>query len=133
MNLALDNLERLICHKTQQTKLNHERTKHFFIKNIYLVLFLKGVHSLLLVETEMERHILREETSSCPISSSESLRVPALAPPCKPRRLWSAASPSPDSRFSALCLNLPAWFSSRGLLSVTHLLDLTALTRCPVY
>ena len=34
-----------------------------------------------------------------------------------------------DSRFSALCLNLTAWLS-RGLLRVTHLLDLTALTRC---
>ena len=30
-------------------------------------------------------------------------------------------------RFSALCLNLTAWFSSRGLLPVTHLLYPTAL------
>ena len=29
-------------------------------------------------------------------------------------------------RFSALCLNLTAWFSSRGLLTVTHLFDLSA-------
>ena len=37
--------------------------------------------------------------------------------------------------FSALFLNLTAWFSSRDPLPVTHLLDLSALTRChlPVY
>ena len=29
--------------------------------------------------------------------------------------------------FSALCLNLTAWFSSRGLLPVTHLFDLSTL------
>ena len=46
--------------------------------------------------------------------------------------LWSAACPSLDSRFSALCLNLTAWLS-RGLLPVTHLLDLIALMCCPVY
>ena len=34
----------------------------------------------------MERHILREGTSSCPISSSGSLGVPTLAPPCNPYR-----------------------------------------------
>ena len=28
--------------------------------------------------------------------------MPTLAPPCKPRRLWSAACPSPDTRFSAV-------------------------------
>ena len=33
-------------------------------------------------------------------------------------------------QFSALCLNLTAYFSSRGLLPVTHLLDPTALTCC---
>ena len=32
-------------------------------------------------------------------------------------------------RFSALCLNLTAWFSSRDPLPVTHLFDLSALTR----
>ena len=30
-------------------------------------------------------------------------------------------------RFSARCLNLTMWFSSRGLVPVTHLLDLSAL------
>ena len=34
----------------------------------------------------MGRHILRDEASSCPISSSESQKVPTLAPPCKPYR-----------------------------------------------
>ena len=55
----------------------------------------------------MERHILREGTSSCPISSSGIQGVPTLSPPCKPyhqRSLWPAAYPWLDSRFSALCL-----------------------------
>ena len=83
------------------------------------------------------RHILTEETSSCPIPSSGSQGVPTLAPPCKPcrqRGLSSAACPLLDFRFSALCLNLTAWLS-RGLLPLTHLFDLIALTRCnhPVY
>ena len=50
-----------------------------------------------------------------------------------PRCPWSAACPSFDSRFSAFCLNLTVWFSSRGLPPVTHLLYPTALMRCPVY
>ena len=63
------------------------------------------------------RHILREETSSCPISSSRSEGVAMLSPPCKPyrqrrpRRLWSAAYLRLDSRFSGFCQNLTAWFS----------------------
>ena len=48
-----------------------------------------------------------------PISSSRSQRVPTCA------RL----------RFSALCLNLTAWFSSRCLLPVTHLCG----SDCPIY
>ena len=35
--------------------------------------------------------------------------------------------------FSALCLNLTAWFSSHGLLPVTHLLYLSALTCCNIH
>ena len=53
----------------------------------------------------MERHILRGETSSYPISSSRSQGVPTLAPPCKPyrqRRFCSALCPWLDSWFSAL-------------------------------
>ena len=34
-------------------------------------------------------------------------------------------------RFSALCLNMTAWFSSRGLLPVTHLLYPNALIVLP--
>ena len=51
------------------------------------------------------------------------------------RRLCSAVCTWVYFRFSALCLNLTTWFSSCGLLPVTHLLDPTAVTRChpPVY
>ena len=42
--------------------------------------------------------------------------------------LWSAACLWLDW-FSVFCLNLTTWLS-RGLLPVTHLLNLTALTRC---
>ena len=51
----------------------------------------------------MERHILREGTSSCSVYSSNSQGVPTLAPPCNPcrqrglRRLWPAACPWLDS------------------------------------
>ena len=53
----------------------------------------------------MERHILRQETSSCPITSSWNQWVPTLTHPCKPylqwrqRRPWSAAYPWLDYRF----------------------------------
>ena len=77
--------------------------------------------------------ILREVTSSCPISSSWSQLVLKLAPPCKPYRQRrpnvSDRLRIPGSPLSRLCLNLTAWLSC-GLLPVTHLLDLTALTRC---
>ena len=65
----------------------------------------------------MERHILREGTPSCLISSFGSEGVPMLAPTCKPYRqrhlrcLWLAAYPWIDSRFSGLCLNLIPWFA----------------------
>ena len=64
----------------------------------------------------MERHILREGTSSCPISSSGSQGVPTLAPPCKPYRQRRPNASDRlhiplDSRFSGLCLNLTMWFS----------------------
>ena len=54
----------------------------------------------------MERHILWEGNFSGWISSSWSQGMPKLARPCKPyrqrrpKRLWSAAYPWPDSRFS---------------------------------
>ena len=51
--------------------------------------------------------------------------MPTLAPPppCKLIRDVSLAR----VRFSALCLNLTTWFSSRGLLPVTYLLYPSAL------
>ena len=79
----------------------------------------------------MERHILREGTSSCSISSSWSHGVPTLAPPCN---LYSQRGPNASDR-----LRIPGstpffwldWLSktdhvvllSHGLLPVTHLLD----------
>ena len=66
----------------------------------------------------MERHLLREGTSSCRISSSWSQRRLTLAPPCKPYR---QRRPNASDRLhipgSTLdsdwtdCLNLTAWFS----------------------
>ena len=37
MDLALNNLQRLICHKTQQTKPN--QTKDFYINHFSLIVF----------------------------------------------------------------------------------------------
>ena len=101
----------------------------FPYKNISHILFSKGAHGLLLV-WEIDRG---------PKSFSGSQGVPTLASPCKPYR---QRRPNPLigcvslARLQILCLcqNLTAW-SSRGLLPVTHLLDLTVLTRChpPVY
>ena len=91
--------------------------EHVHIK-IYLSFYSwKGPTVCCLFEREIERHILKKGTSSCPISSSGSQGVPMLASPCKPypqRRpghLWSAAYLWLDSRFSGLCLKLTAWFS----------------------
>ena len=58
----------------------------FFIKSLSLSLSLS--HFILdggtqFIVREMERHILREGTSSCPISSSWSQGVPTLASPCE--------------------------------------------------
>ena len=81
----------------------------------------------------MQTNILREGTSSCPISSSGSEGVPTLSPPCtpyrqrRPRRLWSAAYSWPDSRFSGLCLNLTVWFSYHVVSFSLH----TCRTRQP--
>ena len=63
----------------------------------------------------MERHILREGTSSCPIFSSWSPGVPMLAPPCKPycqrRPNTSDRLHIPGSTLNSDCLKLTAWFS----------------------
>ena len=75
----------------------------------------------------MKRHILRERNSSH-IFFQEPEGVPTLAYPCKLVRddLISCVSHA-RLWFSALCLNLTAWFSSRGLLLVTHQLYPSAL------
>ena len=74
------------------------------------------------------RDIYSERWLLLPISSSRSQGMPAHAPPCKLVRddLIGCVSLA-RLRFSALCLNLTAWFSSRGLLPVTHLLYPSAL------
>ena len=76
----------------------------------------------------MERHILREWTSSFHKSSSGRQGMPRLAPPYKPyRQRQPNASdrlhcPWLDSRFSSLSLNQTARLS-RGFLQVTHMLN----------
>ena len=108
----------------------NERT-HFFIK-IYLSLFiLERVDVSVVCERWVERHILRERTSSSHIFSRKPGGVNAS----------SSETPLIDCvsharlRFSALCLNLTAWFSLSDPLLVTHLFDLSALARShlPVY
>ena len=79
----------------------------------------------------MERHILRERTSS-----HIPLWEPGGADTCTP---LASLSETPligcmshaRLRFSALCPNLTAWFSSRDLLPVTHLLYQSALIVLP--
>ena len=105
----------------------NERTNTRLYKNMNLSHFiLERVDVSVVRARGVERHILRERTSShiyfqkpgganacTPWSSSETPLVcyASLA------RLW----------FSALSLNLTAWFSSRDLLPVTHLLYPSAL------
>ena len=105
----------------------NEQTR-FFIK-IYLSHFiLERVDVYVVCERWVERHILRERISSSDIFFQEPVGCQHLDPlassPETPllscvslARLW----------FSALSLNLAAWFSSCGLLPVTHLFDLNAL------
>ena len=107
---------------------------HFFIK-IYLSFYSrKGPQFVVRWERDGDTYT-RIGDFFLSHTSSRNQGVPTLAPTCKLRRLWSAACPLLDSRFTALCLNLPALFSSCGLLPVTNLLDPTAMTRChpPLY
>ena len=93
--------------------------KHFFIK--------KGLMFLWCVR-DGRRDICSERGLLLPISSSRSQGVPTLAPPCKlVRDASDRLRVPPRQRFSALYLNLTAWFSSRDLLPVTHLLYPSAL------
>ena len=109
-----------------RTSMN-ERT-HFFIK-IYIspTLFSKGLMFLWCVRDGW-RDIYSERGLLLPISSSMSQGCQCLHP------LASSSETPPIGyvsltrlRFSALCLNLTAWFSSRCLLPVSHLLYPTAL------
>ena len=76
-------------HNKRYERTSMNETKHLLYKNIYLSFYSRKGHTVCCKferEREMERHILREMTSSCPISSSRSQEVPMLAPPCKPYR-----------------------------------------------
>ena len=108
----------------------NERT-HFFIK-IYLSHFIfERVDVSVVCERWVERHILRERTSSSHIY----FREPGDANPGNHLQAVSSDDLTPltgclsrdQLRFSVLCLYLTAWFLSGGLLPVTHLFDLSAL------
>ena len=105
----------------------NERT-HFFIK-IYLSHFiLERVDVSVVCERWVERHILRERTSSSHILFQEPGGANACTPlQARQRRLLFGCVSFARLPFSALCLNLTAWFSSRDLLPVTHLLYPSAL------
>ena len=108
-----------------------ERT-HFFIK-IYLSHFiLKRVDVSVMCERWVERHILRERTSSHIFFQEPGGANPLVSLSDTP--LLGCVC-SAWQRFSALCPNLTTWFSSRGLLPVTYLFDLSDQTCChlPVY
>ena len=109
-----------------RTSINEET--HFFIKIcISHTLFLKGLMFLWCVEMGGETYAKRED-----------FFFPYLLPGawgCQ--RLYPLESSSETPlfgcvsfarlRFSALCLNFIAWFSSRDFLPVTHLFDPSAL------
>ena len=107
----------------------NERT-HFFIKKISLTLYSRkgwcfcGVW-VMVGETYTQRGLFL-------IFSSGNQRVPTLALPCRLVRDeltgWVSLV---QLQFSAFCLNLTAWFSSRGLHPVTHLLYPSALIVLP--
>ena len=79
-------------------------------------------------ERWVERHILRNRTSSFHIFFQESGGTNACTPlQARQRRPLIGCMSFSRLRFSELCLNLTAWFSSRDLLSVTHLLYPSAL------
>ena len=115
--------ENIIKHNLR-TSMN-ERT-HFFIK-IYLSHFiLERIVVSVVCERWMERNILRERTSS-DIFFQEPGGCQRLHPlKSSSETPLIGCVPLDQLQFSALCLNLTAWFSSRGLLPVTHLSYSTA-------
>ena len=115
-----DNKSGNIIKHNLRTSMNEQT--HFFIK-IHLS---QRVNVSLVGERWVERHILRERIPSSHIffwevggpNACNHLQAKAPLIGCVSlARHW----------FSALCLNLPAWFSSSGLLLITHLLYKTAL------
>ena len=110
----------IIIHNLR-TSMN-QRT-HYFIKiHISHTLF-----SSVVCQRWVERHILRERTSSH-IFFREPGRCQRLHPLASSAETPLVGCVSLTQLwFSGLCLNLTAWFSSRDLLLVTHLFDLSAL------
>ena len=108
----------------------NERNTHFLIK-IYLS-FYSGKGPLFVVVWEIDGETYTQRGLLLPISSSRNRGVPTLEPPCKLVRTASDRLRVPcPTAILCLCLNLTAWFSSRGLLPVTHLLYQSALIVLP--
>ena len=102
-------------------KIINERNKLVYKIYISDTLFSKGLMFLWCLRNGW-REIYSERGLLLPISSSGSQGVPRLALPCKLVRDDQIGCVSlARLRFSAICLNLIAWFSSLGLLPVTHL------------
>ena len=104
---------------------------HFFIKINFSFYSRKGPTVVVSLDINGETYTQGEDFFF-PYFLPGSRGERTLAPPCKLVRddligcvshawLW----------FSALCLNLTAWFSSRGLLPITHLLYPSALIVLP--
>ena len=106
-----------------------EETDTLLYKNIYFSHFiLERVDVSVVCERCLERHILRKRTSSSHICFQEPGGCQRLHPLASSSEMpmvgWVSLV---RLRFSALCLNLTAWFSSRDPLPVTYLFDLGAL------
>ena len=97
-----------------RNSMNERKTLY---KNISLILFSKSAHSLLFALRDRWRDILRERTSSSHIFLPEARGCQQRLHPLAS----SSETPLTDCmcnarpRFSAFCLNLTAWFSSRGI------------------
>ena len=125
----------------ERTSMNERNT--LLYKNFSLSIYPRKGHTVCCKferEREMKRHIIREGTSSCPISSSLS-QVGANACTC----LQAVSSVMTSGWLRILRSTLDSDWTlsksdrvvliSRGLLSVTHLLDRLTPTHChpPVY
>ena len=146
MDLALNNLQRLICHKTKQTKpITLSSCIHTEMINLRFEAWALPLNPIVCRKASRV-YCYRTTFSTSAINRylmedpSKNQRMPTLAPSCKPycqRRLWSATYPWLDSPFwldwlpKSDCVVL----ISRGLHRVTHLLDQSTPTHChpPVY